>query len=291
MSLFRRKKSRRTLHAQTNSERRATARRRLKVALIALLVVLPPVLLVTLCWGSWKFFERNYFKGGNGIFVIQDAHRDVNIVSGRISPQAIRGMFDIHDGSNLFDADIEKKRDILLSAPNIKSVRIERRLPGRMSILVSERTPAVRLSKTERTLVADAEGVAFRCDDRDVPALPLLVLSEEYARIEDGRRISGLDRHAIGLISLAQETSGAPRIREVAVKARDRLKVTFANGCTANVAWAGMERATFDAASEKALRTQLKNLFSSMNSGPGKGVQYWDATRAGRISALPGPAR
>ena len=291
MPLFRRKKSRRTLHAQTNSERRATARRRLKIAFLALIIILPPLLLVTLCWGSWKLFERNYFKGGNGLFVIQDAHRDVNIVSGRISPQDIRGMFDIHDGSNLFDADIERKRDILLSAPNIKSVRIERKLPNKMSILVSERTPAVRLSKSERTLVADTEGVAFRCDDRDVATLPLLALSEEYARIEDGRRISGLDRHAIDLITLAQEMSGAPRIREVAVKARDRLKVTFANGCSANVAWAGMEEATLDAEAEKALRMQLKNLFSSMNSEPGKGVQYWDATRPGRISALPGPTR
>ena len=74
--------------------------------------------------------------------------------------------------TNLMDVDVGAVRESLEQLPRVKSVKIERRLPDKLSITLDERIPVAWLTSARQGLrrargglMIDAEGIAFMCDE------------------------------------------------------------------------------------------------------------------------------
>jgi len=92
------------------------------------------------------------------------------------SQSAIDAVTDRYVGANLFQLDIEKLKRELTALPWVASVAIEKELPGRLTVHVTERVPVAIVSGARELRYADANGVIFAdVDPRFGPVdLPLV---------------------------------------------------------------------------------------------------------------------
>lgn len=77
-------------------------------------------------------------------------------------------------GDNLFEAPVSGMKDKLLADPYIKSVKIKRRLPAELRIIVDERQEDAAVPYGKRFIIIDNEGMVLRKSSTE-PALPLLL--------------------------------------------------------------------------------------------------------------------
>jgi len=214
-------------------------------------------------------------------FRVTDRDLDVVITSGkRVHPEIITLTFGLTNGANLAEIPFARKRaDLLERFPNIRDIRIERRLPQRVNIEVIEREPAVRVvSKNvrgENGRVADIEGVVFRFAG-ETGTLPAIYESTDTPTLP-GKKLSGLAAAALLLV----ETASAPefpdfRIRAVETSAPDYLLVTLSNQDTVQLAWDHMlDRSP---ASRKSLARQIENVQSVIRTQLYPHPTLWLAT-------------
>ena len=138
---------------------------------------------------------------------ITDLDSQVEISDGAmVKADVIADEFGLRKGANLAKINFRKERErILAKIPNIKDVRIRRILPGKVSIGVDERVPAVRI-KGERGCVADLEGVVFRCQ-RQTQSLPV-VKERAGANIQPGSKMSGMSERLSKSAGLPKSAMG-----------------------------------------------------------------------------------
>lgn len=244
----------------------------------------------------------------HGQFDIKDTRIDVVVSSsGKIvQPDVITLHFGLTNGANLANIQFEQLRASLMKRiPNIRNMKIERRLPRRVTIDVEERVPAVRIAppkgKADSGRVADFDGVVFRYFNSD--PMPIIRESDEH-RASPGERLTGNAAAALQLVKFladasdAKDSSNAPEladmhVQEVDTSRKDYLFVTFSDYSTAEIAWdrmgEGSER------SNQSLRRQLVHLAKAMAArltpratrwiatdfGPGGRVYAADPSRAG----------
>jgi len=81
-------------------------------------------------------------------------------------------------GIKIFEVDLEKEKESILTLPWIKTVRIERHLPSQILISLTEKTPIAVWQNKKRYLPIDEEGNPI-LDDKTVLANLLLVVGED----------------------------------------------------------------------------------------------------------------
>ncbi|MEL7655944.1 MAG: FtsQ-type POTRA domain-containing protein, partial [Bacillota bacterium] len=77
-------------------------------------------------------------------------------------------------GENLFKAPISQMKDKLLADPYVKSVKLKRRLPGEVVIIVEERKEDAAIPYGNSFIIIDKEGMVLRKSEQE-PTLTLLV--------------------------------------------------------------------------------------------------------------------
>jgi Cell division septal protein len=76
-------------------------------------------------------------------------------------------------GENLFEASLSQMKEKLLSDPYIKNVKLKRRLPGEVIIIVSERKEDAAVTYGNQFVVIDSEGMVLKKTDT-APKVTLL---------------------------------------------------------------------------------------------------------------------
>jgi len=221
-----------------------------------------------------------------------DADVDVVVVvtgsAKMVHRDLVTDIFGLTNGANLAKIDFAAKRADLLKTPNIRDVRIERRMPNRVTVEVFEREPVARVAGHSRHApigrVVDAEGVVFRFQ-RNIAALPI-IREAEQTNTTPGQKLSGLAAAAVHLVSSAAAPGlGDLRILEVDTSPRDYLLLTLGNYSRAKIAWEHMGQD--DATARASLRSQLVRLSRAIGTHLTPGTTLWNAMdyEGGRIYA------
>lgn len=77
-------------------------------------------------------------------------------------------------GENLFEASLSQMKEKLLADPYIKNVKLKRRLPSEVVMIVEERREDAAVPYGSRYIIIDKEGMVLRKTDTE-PALTLLL--------------------------------------------------------------------------------------------------------------------
>jgi len=237
--------------------------------------------LVLLGGGGWYVFTRLETFCDRQCRV-QDTDLDVVIVtSGKmVVPEVITHAFALTNGANLAEIDFARIRaDLLARIPNIRDLRIERRMPNRVTVNVFEREPVARVAGRAKTddgsRVVDSEGVVFRFA-RSISALPIIREAPDV-RTKPGERLTGSGAAALHLV----EAAAAPElvslgIQEIDTSKPDHLLLVLGNYARAKIAW---ERMGEDSAVSRAsLAKQLRRLAKALASNLATRSTLWTAT-------------
>jgi len=134
--------------ATRRNYRRVQVQRILTIAGNAMVVV---VFLLAVGW-LWQTTQRD----------ARFAIREVHATGATNTPQAaIDAVTDRYVGKNLFQLDIEALKRDLLTLPWVASVAIEKELPGRLTVHVTERVPVAVVSSSHGLRYADGSGNVF----------------------------------------------------------------------------------------------------------------------------------
>ena len=223
--------------------------------------------------------------------VIEDPTLQVTVTSGKmVKADVLAEEFGLRKGANLALIDFESKRkDILKKIPNLRSIRITRKLPGKVSISSEERSPVARMNirgrKSETGRVVDTDGVVFIWQ-RGTQMLPI-IRETQAPGTAVGNRLNGRALAALRLIESSQEAGRSDLgVLEIDISRPDYLVATLGNYARAKIAWDGMDDPT--PANRKNLDQQLDRLAMAIRSRIGENTLIWnatDTTAPGRIYA------
>jgi cell division protein FtsQ len=152
---------------------------------------------------------------------------DVFIVSGvdvkgakHLGENDLREIAGIFQGQNIFRADIDAAVRRARANPWVKEARIHRRLPNRITMAVTERTPSVILETgTERFLLDDEGTVIERLAKDGGPAWPLPVVAIRGYHARPGETVAAEGLAEAMLLLAELSARGGWRLDEVTVKA------------------------------------------------------------------------
>lgn len=215
---------------------------------------------------------------------VDDPELNVVITTGKmVHPDVVTLHFGLTNGANLATIPFEELRvNLLETVPNIKDIHIERRLPNRVTVEVSEREPVVRVApakgKANNGCVADLDGVVFRFFN-NVELLPIIRESNEPAT-PPGKKLTGGAAAALQLIEVASnDFKEELRILEIDTSKKDYLLATLGDYSNAQIAWERMGERT--QASRASLKRQLSRLSKAIASRISPRTTLWIATDYG----------
>lgn len=223
---------------------------------------------------------------------VTDRDLDVVITSGKmVHPEVINLHFGLTNGANLATIPFaELRKDLLERVPNVRDIRIERRLPNRVTIEVFEREPIARISSRKDPAisgrVADAEGVVFSYNVSETTSLLPLVRENSNQPTNPGKKLTGITGAALRLVEAASVPEFAElKVREVDTSHEDYLYIKLGNLDHAEIAWDHMKDDT--AISRSSLQKQLKHLTKVIETRLTPQSTVWLATdwAHGRITA------
>ena len=216
---------------------------------------------------------------------VTDSGEQVEVISGKIVPaQLIVNHFGLTNGVNLAQVPFDTLRERLLrDMPNLKDVKISRRLPNHVRVEVSERVPVVRVigsgANASANNAADREGVVFWYPRRDTALLPIIREAKRNTSAP-GERLTGMARAALMLLEEAAAPEfSALKIQEVDTFKPDYLFATLGDSSRAKIAWIDMEKPT--KASRISLTNQLTRLTLALKTNLAAGTKLWNATDLG----------
>lgn len=252
---------------------------RSRTAMFAVLSVVALIALGALTWGACTAFVA-LESVCDAKCVVDDTDVDVVVQSSgkMVGPEVISYAFALTNGANLAHVDFVGVRDRLLKRiPNIRDMRIERRLPNRVTITVTEREPIARVAGVGKGplngRVVDSEGVVFRFS-RDIPSLPII---REKGGTEPGERLNGIGVAALQLVeAMAEPELVSLSIQEIDTTKPDYLLLTLGNYSRAKIAWERMGEAS--KVSKESLRKQLRRLSKAIASNLASKSALWTAT-------------
>ena len=137
--------------------------------------VLTALMTAALCYGGWEGYQ--WFTHAE-MFTI--AGVDVKGVRS-MGDEDIRAVATMFTGQNIFRVDLGDATRRVLADPWVRDVRIERRLPNRISIFVTERVPKAVLQASNGKYLIDGEGVVMapvRSGSAGAPPLPVIALRD-----------------------------------------------------------------------------------------------------------------
>ncbi len=220
--------------------------------------------------------------------IIRDMATQVEITSGKmVLPSTIAEELGLKVGVNLATIDFNAKREYLLKKiPNLRSIRILRRLPDKISIISEERTPIARMGihgKRKVTgRVVDTEGVVF-VFQRGTQTLPTIYEPQEPGT-RKGERIKGRTLAALRFIEACREPDFLELgVLDVDTSKHDFLVATLGNYSKVKILWVDMDNPT--AASRQDLITRLTHLRNAIRCKITPDTVIWNATIPGEIFA------
>ena len=220
--------------------------------------------------------------------VIRDMAEQVSISEGKmVRSGTIAEVLGLKVGANLAEIDFARKREeVLAKIPNLRSIRITRKLPDKIVVVTEERTPIAKMGlrgqKRVTGRVVDAEGVVFMCQ-RGTQMLPT-IQETQAPGTRPGQRIAGRTLAALRLI----EASRGPEflslgILEVDTSKHDFLVATLGNYSKVKILWNGMDEP--NARSKEDLLLRLTHLRDTIRSNVMPDTVIWNATVPGKIFA------
>jgi len=220
--------------------------------------------------------------------VVRDMSEQVEITSGRmVLPATIAEELGLKVGANLATLDLPAKRaEILSRIPNLRAIRISRRLPDKVIVAAEERTPIARMGiRGKRTVtgrVVDSEGVVFVCQ-RGTQTLPTIYENQEPGT-RPGQRITARTLAALRLVETCREPEFLEfGILEVDTSKHDFLVATLGNYSKVKILWDGMDES--NTTSRQDLAKRLTLLRDAIRSRLTPETVIWNATIPGEIFA------
>ena len=130
-------------------------RRTLRVVMRGVMFLVPVVLIVAV---GWMMFV--YAKDG-GLFQFNPADA-VQVVGARhVDPKAVRERFAGDAGTSLFWLRLAERRAEIEEIAWVRSAAVERLLPNRVRVAITERTPVAFLKQRNTLWLVDGEGVVL----------------------------------------------------------------------------------------------------------------------------------
>lgn len=126
--------------------------------------------LITLIgWAAYSGVKRLFLE--NEKYTLQEIDLDTN---GSLSHARIVDVAEIDLGASVFAIDLEAVKKRLSELPEVTSCDVERRLPGKLRIVLTERVPVAWiespahqfLGKSKTGILTDAQGITFPCEGR-----------------------------------------------------------------------------------------------------------------------------
>lgn len=117
------------------------------------------------------FFTGMYFFFTSSLFDIQKITVENN---SHYTQEQIISLAGAKTGENLFEASLSAMKEKLLADPYIKNVKLKRRLPAEVVIIVEERKEDAAVPYGGKYIVIDNDGMVLRQADQE-PALTLLL--------------------------------------------------------------------------------------------------------------------
>lgn len=184
--------------ATRRNYRRVQVQKVLSIAGNAMIVVL---FLLAIGW-LWQTTQRD------ARFAIRDVSASGAVNTPRETIDRITSRY---VGVNLFRLDIEAVRRDLVALPWVAGVAIEKELPGRLTVHVTERVPVAIVSSGPSLRYADASGMVFADLDPRFGAMDLpLVTGAEKGRVSECiARLEALRAESPELYSRVSEISPA----------------------------------------------------------------------------------
>lgn len=221
--------------------------------------------------------------------VILDMSAQVRIETGKMIPaETIAAELGLKKGANLAEIDFAQKREELLArVPNLRSVKITRTLPDKVTVVVEERTPIARLDVRGAARVSgkvvDSEGVVF-IRQRGTQMLPV-IREPKSPGTGKGQRLQGRARAALRLVEACRDAELLElNVQEVDTSKHDFLTVTLGNYSKLKICWKDMDEPTPDSQADMVGRlTNLRNTIRS--KVPPETTVIWNATLPDKIFA------
>lgn len=184
----------------------------------------------------WLFADNPRYTIGAGGLDLQS--------SGRLDPLKLREYAEISEGMNLFAVDLSRVRSLLESVPQIKSVEIQRVLPGTLRVRASERTPIARVDTGSGIqFMVDGEGVVLAPGSKSL-VLPL-IRGVHQPGLSPGIRITAPEFiDALEAVALASrpEAQAQYAVAEIRMQHPDHLDVVLRSGTLVRVGRMEMEK-------------------------------------------------
>ena len=213
--------------------------------------------------------------------VITDMASQVEISAGKmVHPSTIAEELGLRVGANLALIDFSARREKLLAkVPNLREVKISRRLPDKVIISTDERIPVARMGLKGKSnvtgRVVDTEGMVFIWQ-RGTQTLPT-IREAQAPGTPKGHRIAGRTLAALRFLEACREPEFVEfGVLEVDVSKPDFLLATLGNYSTLKIAWEGMDEQT--PASHGDLVRKLELLRKAIRSRVAADAVIWNAT-------------
>jgi len=149
-----------------------------------------------------------------------------------LSENELKNIAGVFTGQNIFRVNLEEAVRRAHANPWVKEVRIYRRLPNRVSMVVSERLPAAVLDTGSGQYLVDGEGVIIdRLSKESASAqpLPTVAIKDHKVRLGDQVGTEGMAEALTLLVELSAR--GGWKLAEITIKANspETLSVIYAD--------------------------------------------------------------
>lgn len=143
------------------------------------------IVLVAFATGMYFFFTSSLFD-------IQQLTVDNN---SHYTEEQVISLAGAKTGENLFEAPLSQMKEKLLADPYMKNVKLKRKLPAEVVIIVEERKEDAAVPYGNKYIIIDNEGMVLRIADQE-PALTLL-LGMTIKNMEPGTPLEVEDNTAL----------------------------------------------------------------------------------------------
>ena len=188
--------------------------------------VLTALLTAALCYGGWEGYR--WFTHAE-MFSI--AGVDVKGVRS-MSDENIREVAAMFTGQNVFRVDLGAATRRVMADPWVRDVRIERRLPNRISMFITERVPRAVLQASNGKYLIDGEGVVMapiRGGSAGAPPRPVIALRDCRAVLREPVTTRAVTEALELLEELAARGGRDPRSVTVKADSAETVAIVYAD--------------------------------------------------------------
>ena len=228
---------RRQKPVQVRRARFAAMRQFLKWSLVSLVAVVP---------GCYAAYRLGYYAATSPRFTLISAENVAIAGHKYVSDEEVLGVLGLpatgklSRGINIFKLSLEEKRQQLETIPWVRSARVSRAYPARLSVEIVERTPVAFVNMGGKLKLVDGDGVLLEKPDKGDFNFPVIAglgetggLPERRARLaiyQDFMRGVAEDVPRSGWLISEVDLSDPDDLKAVLVQGKETVLVHFGHG-------------------------------------------------------------